>query len=82
MTRKTGRLSELIPGATNDHGAPRAKPVIPAKAGIQRLLDSGRVSLARNDNPTPENVKLCKSPGRAGGLPNGQLKNIKAQIQE
>jgi len=42
----------------------------------------GRVSLARNDNPTPENVKLCKSPGRAGGLPNGQLKNIKAQIQE
>ena len=29
----------------------------------------GRVSLARNDNPTPENVKLCESPGRAGGLP-------------
>ena len=29
----------------------------------------GRVSLARNDDPTPENVKLSESPGRAGGLP-------------
>ena len=28
-----------------------------------------RVSLARNDDPTPENVKHCESPGRAGGLP-------------
>ena len=31
----------------------------------------GRVSLARNDDPTPENVKLYESPGRAGGLPKG-----------
>jgi len=28
----------------------------------------GRVSLAWNDDPIPENVKLCESPGRAGGL--------------
>jgi hypothetical protein len=33
----------------------------------------GYVSFARNDNPTPANVKLCESPGRAGGLPKGQL---------
>jgi len=30
--------------------------VIPAKAGIQRLWIPGRVALARNDDPTPENV--------------------------
>jgi hypothetical protein len=29
----------------------------------------GRIALARNDDPTPENVKLRESPGRAGGLP-------------
>ena len=45
--------------------------VIPAKAGIQYFWIPGRVSLARNDDPTPENVKLCESPGRAGGLPKG-----------
>jgi hypothetical protein len=45
--------------------------VIPAKAGIQVFWIPGRVSLARNDDPTPENVKLCESPGRAGGLPKG-----------
>ena len=33
-------------------------------------LIRGRVSLARNDDPIPENVKLCESPGIAGGLPN------------
>jgi len=26
----------------------------------------GRVSLARNDDPTPENVKLCESPAEPG----------------
>jgi hypothetical protein len=29
----------------------------------------GRVALARNDDPNPENVKLCESPGRAEDLP-------------
>ena len=29
----------------------------------------GCVSLARDDDPTLENVKLRESPGRAGGLP-------------
>ena len=29
----------------------------------------GRVSFARNNNSTLANVKLCESPGRAGGLP-------------
>jgi len=29
----------------------------------------GRASLARNDNPTPENVELWEPPGKAGGLP-------------
>jgi hypothetical protein len=28
----------------------------------------GRIALARNDDPTPENVKLRESPGRAGGF--------------
>ncbi len=48
--------------------------VIPAKAGIQRLWIPGRVSLARNDNPTSENadpVLDMRSPGRAGVFPRG-----------
>jgi hypothetical protein len=46
--------------------------VIPAEAGIQYFFwIPGRVSLARNDDPTPGTVKLWESPGKAGGLPNG-----------
>jgi hypothetical protein len=33
----------------------------------------GRVSLARNDDPTPGTVKLWESPCRAGGLPKCKL---------
>ena len=40
----------------------------------------GRVSLARNDDPTPENVKRSESPGRARGLPNGNYMNVIATI--
>jgi len=42
--------------------------VILAKAGIQAFWIPGRVSLARNDDPTPENVKLCESPRQSRGF--------------
>jgi arsenite methyltransferase len=30
----------------------------------------------------PENVKLCESPGKAGGLPNGNYKNVEFRLGE
>ncbi len=46
--------------------------VIPAKAGIQVFWIPGRPRLkagvAQNDDPTPENVKLCESPRQSRGF--------------
>jgi hypothetical protein len=63
----------VIPAKSHEpdsvQGESRFCPALDAGNPMSFLIP-GRVSLARNDDPTPENVNLCKSPAEPG-VPKG-----------
>jgi hypothetical protein len=71
----TGKVPPLVGAIARSPDGPASScgnRAEPARRGITRSMLSARNALASGPRPKhPGNVKLCESPGRAGGLPKG-----------